>query len=86
LLETEGVTLDFRDAAVDEIATVAVMVNEKTENIGARRLHTVLEKVLEEVSFSAPEIKGETIIIDKQYVDERLSEVMKNEDLSRYIL
>jgi len=86
LLETEGVTLEFRDSAIDEIANIAVLVNEKTENIGARRLHTVLEKVLEEVSFSAPEIKGETIIIDKQYVEERLSDVVKDEDLSRYIL
>ena len=86
LLETEGVTLEFRDTAIDEIANIAVMVNEKTENIGARRLHTVLEKVLEEVSFSAPEIKGETIVIDKQYVGERLSDVVKDEDLSRYIL
>ncbi|MGO9014306.1 MAG: ATP-dependent protease ATPase subunit HslU [Dissulfurispiraceae bacterium] len=86
LLETEGVTLEFRDTAIDEIANIAVLVNEKTENIGARRLHTVLEKVLEEVSFSAPEIKGETIIIDKQYVEKRLSDVVKDEDLSRYIL
>ncbi len=86
LLETEGVTLEFRDSAIDELANIAVLVNEKTENIGARRLHTVLEKVLEEVSFSAPEIKGETIIIDKQYVEERLSDVAKDEDLSRYIL
>lgn len=86
LLETEGVTLEFRDSAIDEIANIAVTVNEKTENIGARRLHTVIEKVLEEVSFSAPELKGETIIIDKQYVRERLSDVVKDEDLSRYIL
>jgi ATP-dependent HslUV protease ATP-binding subunit HslU len=86
LLETEGVKLEFRDTAIDEIANIAVLVNEKTENIGARRLHTVLEKVLEEVSFSAPEIRGETIIIDKQYVGERLSDVVKDEDLSRYIL
>ncbi len=86
LLETEGVTLEFKDSAIDEISNIAVLVNEKTENIGARRLHTVLEKVLEEVSFSAPEIKGETIVIDKQYVEERLSDVVKDEDLSRYIL
>lgn len=86
LLETEDVKLEFRDSAVDEIAGIAVAVNEKTENIGARRLHTVLEKVLEEVSFGAPEIKGQTVIIDKQYVAERLSDVVKNEDLSRYIL
>jgi ATP-dependent HslUV protease ATP-binding subunit HslU len=86
LLETEGVTLEFRDSSIDEISNIAVLVNEKTENIGARRLHTVLEKVLEEVSFSAPEIKGTTIIIDKQYVVERLSDVLKDEDLSRYIL
>lgn len=61
-------------------------MNEKTENIGARRLHTVLEKVLEEVSFNAPEMQGESIIIDKNYVEERLSDVVKDEDLSRYIL
>ncbi len=86
LLETEGVTLEFRDTAIDEIANIAVLVNEKTENIGARRLHTVLEKVLEEVSFNAPEMQGESIIIDKNYVEERLSDVVKDEDLSRYIL
>jgi ATP-dependent HslUV protease ATP-binding subunit HslU len=86
LLETEGVTLEFRDSAVDEIANIAVTVNEKTENIGARRLHTVLEKVLEEVSFSASEFKGKTVIIDKNYVRERLADVVKDEDLSRYIL
>ncbi len=86
LLETEEVTLEFKDSAIDELATLAVVVNEKTENIGARRLHTVLEKLLEEVSFSAPEIKGQTIVIDKQYVRDKLADVVKDEDLSRYIL
>jgi len=86
LLETEDVTLTFMDSAIDELAGIAVAVNDKTENIGARRLHTVLEKVLEEVSFSAPDIKGQTIVVDRQYVTERLSELVKNEDLSRYIL
>jgi ATP-dependent HslUV protease ATP-binding subunit HslU len=86
LLETEGVHLAFRDDAIQEIAQVASEVNEKTENIGARRLHTVLERLLDEISFTAPEMPGKDIAIDAQYVRERLSPILKNEDLSRYIL
>jgi len=86
LLETEDVQLRFTEDAIEEIATISQEVNEKTENIGARRLHTVLEKLLEDISFEAPEKKGSTITIDREYVREKLSEIVKDEDLSRYIL
>ncbi|MCC6347443.1 MAG: ATP-dependent protease ATPase subunit HslU [Nitrospirales bacterium] len=86
LLETEEVVLDFSGSAVDELANIAVTVNEKTENIGARRLHTVLERLLEEVSFNAPEMRGVKVAIDKEYVQQKLSDVVGDQDLSRYIL
>jgi ATP-dependent HslUV protease ATP-binding subunit HslU len=86
LLDTENVTLDFAADAIDEIANIAVTVNEKTENIGARRLHTVLERLLEDVSFNAPDMKDDKINIDREYVRKKLSDVVKDEDLSRYIL
>lgn len=86
LLFTEEVVLEFSDDSVDEIAHIAAHVNEKTENIGARRLHTVLEKLLEDISFEAPEKKNGNLTIDKNYVKEKLSEIVKDEDLSRYIL
>jgi ATP-dependent HslUV protease ATP-binding subunit HslU len=86
LLETEGVVLKFGDDAVQEIARIASDVNERTENIGARRLHTILERLLDEVSFAAPEMRGKEIAIDAQYVRDRLEPILKNEDLSRYIL
>jgi ATP-dependent HslUV protease ATP-binding subunit HslU len=86
LLETENIKIQFTDDAIDEIAEIAVTVNEKTENIGARRLHTVLEKLLEDISFNAPDMKDEVVIIDKKYVRDKLSGVAKDEDLSRYIL
>jgi ATP-dependent HslUV protease ATP-binding subunit HslU len=86
LLATEGVHLSFGDDAVEEIARIASDVNERTENIGARRLHTVLERLLDEISFTAPEIQGKEVTIDAQYVRDRLSPILKNEDLSRYIL
>ncbi|MEW6417873.1 MAG: ATP-dependent protease ATPase subunit HslU [Nitrospirota bacterium] len=86
LLSTEAVTLDFTKDAIDEIATIAAHVNEKTENIGARRLHTVLEKLLEDISFEAPDRRNGKLSIDKKYVHEKLSEIVKDEDLSRYIL
>ena len=86
LLETEGVHLNFADDAIQEIAQIATDVNESMENIGARRLHTILERLLDDVSFSAPEIHGKEVAIDAQYVRERLSPILKNEDLSRYIL
>ena len=86
LLETEGVHLKFAADAVQEIALIASDVNERTENIGARRLHTIIERLLDEVSFTAPEIHGKEVAIDAAYVRERLSPILKNEDLSRYIL
>ena len=86
LLETEEVTLDFKPEAIKRMSVIAGNVNSKTENIGARRLHTILELLLEEVSFNAPDLKGQTIDITPQYVDERLNDVQEDQDLSRYIL
>ncbi|HEY7164973.1 MAG TPA: ATP-dependent protease ATPase subunit HslU [Candidatus Binatia bacterium] len=86
LLETEGLHLEFGEDAIQEIARIAADVNERTENIGARRLHTVLERLLDEISFDAPEMKVKSVSIDAQYVRDRLSPILKNEDLSRYIL
>jgi ATP-dependent HslUV protease ATP-binding subunit HslU len=86
LLGTEGVTLEWTPAGVRKLAEIAFKVNEKTENIGARRLHTVLERLLEEVSFDADEKSGTTLVIDAAEVDRRLSALVGNEDLSRYIL
>jgi ATP-dependent HslUV protease ATP-binding subunit HslU len=86
LLETETVHLHFGEDAIREIAQIASEVNERTENIGARRLHTILERLLDEISFSAPEMQGREVTIDAQYVRERLTPILKNEDLSRYIL
>jgi ATP-dependent HslUV protease ATP-binding subunit HslU len=86
LLETEGVCLSFQDDAIAEIAQIAAEVNEKTENIGARRLHTVMERLLDEISYSAPEMKGQEIPINAQYVRDRLGPILKDQDLSRYIL
>lgn len=86
LLETEGVTLEFTEAGVQRLAEVAYLVNESTENIGARRLHTILERLLEDVSFEAADISGATVTITKEYVDEKLAELAQDEDLSRYIL
>ena len=86
LLATEEVALDFTEDSIEEIADIAAYVNEKTENIGARRLHTVLEKLLEDISFEAPEKKNDKLVIDEKYVKDKLSEIVKDEDLSRYIL
>ena len=86
LLSTEGVTLTFTPDAIDRLADVATMVNERTENIGARRLHTVMEKLLDTVSFDAPDLIEKELTIDAAYVDGMLSEIARNEDLSRYIL
>jgi ATP-dependent HslUV protease ATP-binding subunit HslU len=86
LMQTEGVHLIFRDEAVAEIAAIAAQVNQNTENIGARRLHTVVERLLEQLSFDAPEMGGREVIIDAAYVHEKLSDIVKDEDLSRYIL
>ncbi|HYL10534.1 MAG TPA: ATP-dependent protease ATPase subunit HslU [Candidatus Acidoferrales bacterium] len=86
LLETEGVKLNFTDDAIAALARFATTVNEHTENIGARRLHTILEKVLDEVSFEAPELKKKAVKIDAAYVTKQLADIVKNQDLSRYIL
>ena len=86
LLETEGVTLDFRPDGLSRIAQISFDVNEKTENIGARRLHTVLERLLEAVSFTAADHAGETVVVDAAYVEQQLGELAQDEDLSRYIL
>ena len=86
LLETEGVKLEFSKDALDEIARFAFRVNEGTENIGARRLHTIMERVLDQISFDAPDKKGEQVKIDAPYVREMLADIVKDQDLSRYIL
>jgi ATP-dependent HslUV protease ATP-binding subunit HslU len=86
LLATEDMDIEFTDDAIDEISSIAAAVNEKMENIGARRLHTVLEKLLEEISFEAPERKNGKLVIDRAYVRLQLSDIVKDEDLSRYIL
>lgn len=86
LMETEGLKLDFSDDAIKEVARIAAQVNEQTENIGARRLHTIIEKLLEEVSFDAPEIRTDNIEVDTDMVRERLEKIVASEDLSRFIL
>jgi ATP-dependent HslUV protease ATP-binding subunit HslU len=86
LLETEGIALEFRADAVERIADFATLVNERAENIGARRLHTVMEKLLDEISFEAPDLQEKSITIDAAYVDLMLADIVKNEDLTRYIL
>jgi ATP-dependent HslUV protease ATP-binding subunit HslU len=86
LLKTEGVTLDFTDDAIDAIADVAVAVNGSVENIGARRLQTVMERILDEISFAAPDKSGETVTVDAAYVDKHVGDLAKNADLSRFIL
>ena len=86
LLETEGIKLTFTDDAVVEIASIAAQVNESSENIGARRLHTIMEKLLEEISFDGPDLKRKNVKIDANYVRKQLCEIVKDQDLSRYIL
>ncbi len=86
LMGTEDVTLEFSDDAIDEIARISASVNETVENIGARRLHTVLEKLLDEVSFTATDRSGENVVIDAQYVRDQVEELSKNTDLSKFIL
>ena len=86
LMETEGIDLTFSDDAIRRIADFATIVNERTENIGARRLHTVMEKLLDEISFEGPDLEQKTITIDDAYVTKMLADIVKNEDLSRYIL
>ena len=86
LLTTEGLDLQFSDDGLARIAQVAWEVNERTENIGARRLHTVLERLVEVISFEAPDRAGEVVTIDTTYVDEHLGELLTNDDLAKYIL
>ncbi|MCB6992327.1 ATP-dependent protease ATPase subunit HslU [bacterium 210820-DFI.6.37] len=86
LLETEGVEIEFTDSAIEEIATMAFLMNEQTENIGARRLHTILEKLLEDISFNIPDMEEEKLVIDEDYVKEKFMEKIHPEDIDRYIL
>ena len=86
LMKTEGIELEFTKDAIDTIAEIACQINEDSENIGARRLHTVMEQLLEEVSFTAPDLKEQKISITPEYIQSRLSDLLKNQDLSRYIL
>jgi ATP-dependent HslUV protease ATP-binding subunit HslU len=86
LLDTEGIKLTFTDEALQEIAKFAAAVNEATENIGARRLHTIMEKLLDEISFEGPDLKKKVVRIDALYVQKQLADIVKNQDLSRYIL
>ncbi len=86
MLATEEISLSFTDDAVEQIAEVATMVNERTENIGARRLYTIMESLLEDISFDAPDMKEKKIVIDAKYVEEKLDNIVEDEDLSRYIL
>ena len=86
LLETDGIKLSFSDDALEVVAQFAARVNEQAENIGARRLHTIMEKLLEEISFEGPDLKKKTVRIDAAYVQKQLAEIVKDQDLSRYIL
>jgi ATP-dependent HslUV protease ATP-binding subunit HslU len=86
LLETEGIKLTFSDDALEEVAKFAAAVNEATENIGARRLHTIMEKLLDEISFEGPDLKKKTVRVDAAYVQKQLADIVRNTDLSRYIL
>ncbi|MDO9350273.1 MAG: HslU--HslV peptidase ATPase subunit, partial [Deltaproteobacteria bacterium] len=86
LMETESVSLDFGRDSIEEIAEMAALINERTENIGARRLYTIMERLLDEISFDAPEMSGKAMVIDAKYVREKLKDFVEDEDLSRYIL
>jgi ATP-dependent HslUV protease ATP-binding subunit HslU len=86
LMETEGIELTFTSGAIDRIADFATIVNDRTENIGARRLHTVMEKLLDEISFEGPDLLNKRVTIDDTYVTKMLADIVKNDDLSRYIL
>jgi ATP-dependent HslUV protease ATP-binding subunit HslU len=85
-MDTEGIRLEFTDDSLKQVARYATKLNETTENIGARRLHTILEKVLEDISFDAPEMKTKSFTVDAAYVEKQLDGIVKDEDLSRYIL
>ncbi len=86
LMKTEAITLEFTQDAIDEISEISSRVNERTENIGARRLHTIMERLLDQISFDAPELSGEKITIDREYIRKKLSDIVEDENLSRYIL
>ena len=86
LLETESVKVKFTEDGIAEIAEMAALINERTENIGARRLYTMMEKLLDEISFDAPEMSGKSMVIDAKYVQGKLKDFVEDEDLSRYIL
>jgi ATP-dependent HslUV protease ATP-binding subunit HslU len=86
LLDTEGIELVFTEDAIESIASIAASVNEQTENIGARRLHTVMERLLDELSFDAPDMEATSFKIDATYVKDKLSNISEDQDLSRYIL
>jgi len=86
LLQTEGLEVVFEDSAAEEIARIANLVNERMENIGARRLHTIMEKLLDEISFNAPDMETQRVVIDQVYVAERLKGIVEDQNLSRYIL
>jgi ATP-dependent HslUV protease ATP-binding subunit HslU len=86
LLSTEGLSIRFTEGAIDRIADFATLVNERTENIGARRLHTVMEKLLDEISFDAPDMSDRSVLVDEAYVERMLADIVRNEDLSRYVL
>ena len=86
LLETEGIEVEFTEGAIDQLATISYVMNEQTENIGARRLHTVLEKLLEDISFNIPEMEEKKLVIDQKYVEDKFQETIHAEDLDKYIL
>ena len=86
LLATEAINLSFTEGAIAEIAEIATLVNQRTENIGARRLHTIMERLLDEISFQAPDRVEKNVSLDARHVQDKLSEIIKDEDLSRYIL
>jgi ATP-dependent HslUV protease ATP-binding subunit HslU len=86
LMETESVSLDFGRDSIEEISEMAALINERTENIGARRLYTIMERLLDEISFDAPEMSGKAMVIDAKYVREKLKDFVEDEDLSRFIL
>jgi len=86
LLQTEGVTLEFKKEGIQRIAEIAWQVNERMENIGARRLHTVMERLLEALSYDASDLGGQKVVVDKAYVDKQVGELSQDEDLSQYIL
>jgi len=86
LMETEGIELDFREDAIERIADIGAAVNDRSADIGARRLHTIMERLLEELSFEAPDLGGRTIVVDRAMVDERLADLVDDSDLAQYIL